>query len=149
MRVQELSATDRLEVKSWSYSQELDTYSREEIAPDNSAFFAIYDGDIFMGFGVTGLDAIVQGMELNSTDLDVGWGMAPHLIGHGRGTEFGQAVLVQAAKLATTKGFSHLRCAIYSWNTVSQLMATRAGFERSNEIVNGSGEFIIMRKEIG
>jgi hypothetical protein len=148
MRVQDLSAADRLEVKSWNYSQELDTYSREEINPNNSAYFAVYDGNVFVGFGVTGLDAIVQGMDLNSTDFDVGLGMAPKFIRGGRGTEFAQTVLVHAIKLAKNNGLSHLRCAIHSWNTVSQLMATRAGFEPNNQIVNSAGEFVIMRKEI-
>ena len=91
MHVKHLSASDRLVVMTWDYFQELDTYSREEIAADNPAFFAIYSGDgtSFIGFGVTGFDAIVQGMELNSTDLDVGLGMAPQFVGYGLGTEFG------------------------------------------------------------
>lgn len=118
MRVHALSPEDRSEIKSWNYSQELAAYSGEEIAPGNPAFFAVYDGNEFMGFGVTGFDAIVQGMELNSTTL------------------------------AKRKTLSHLRCVIYSWNTVSQLMATRAGFEPTDKIVNDSGEFVIMRKEI-
>ena len=150
MHVQHLSTSDRLEVMTWDYSQELDTYSREEIAADNPAFFAVYsaDGKSFIGFGVTGHDAIVQGMELNSTDLDVGLGMAPHLIGNGRGTEFGQAVLAHATRLAKRDGFDHLRCAIHSWNTIPQKLATAAGFERTDTMVNGLGEFIILRKAI-
>jgi hypothetical protein len=147
--VQTLSPNNRSEIKSWKYSQVLDRYSEEEIDPGNPAFFAVYDDNTFMGFGVTGFDAIVQGMELTSTDLDVGLGMAPHFIGNGRGAEFAQAVLEEATKLANGKAFSHLRCAIYSWNTVSQLMATKAGFEPTDKIVNGSGEFVIMRKELG
>jgi hypothetical protein len=148
MRVQHLSAADRLEVKAWDYSQELDTYSREEIAADNPTFFAVYDGNSFIGFGVTGFDAIVQGMELNSIDLDVGLGMAPHLVGNGRGTEFGQAVLAHATKLAKRDGLDHLRCAIRSWNTIPQKMATTARFEPADNIVNSLGEFIILRRAI-
>jgi hypothetical protein len=149
MRVQDLSSADRLAVKSWNYSHELDTYSREEISPNSSSYFAVYDGNVFVGFGVTGLDAIVQGMELNSTDFDVGLGMAPKFIRGGRGTEFAQTVLEHAIMLGKNKGLSHLRCAIHSWNAVSQLMATRAGFEPNNQIVNSAGEFVIMRKKIG
>lgn len=148
MRVQDLSAADRLAVKSWNYSQELDTYSREEINPNNSAYFAVYDDNVLVGFGLTGLDAIVQGMVLNATDLDVGLGLAPKFIRGGRGTEFAQTVLVHAILLAKDKGLSHLRCAIHSWNTVSQLIATQAGFVPSNTIINSAGTFVIMRKEI-
>lgn len=148
MRVKHLSEADRLEVKGWDYSQELDTYSREAIAADNPAFFAVYEGATFIGFGVTGFDAIVEGMELNFTDLDVGLGMAPHLVGNGRGREFGQAVLAHATRLAKRDGLGHLRCVIRSWNTVPQKLAMTAGFEPTDIIVNSLGEFIILRKAI-
>lgn len=149
MLIRPLSLADRLAVRSWNYSQELDTYSGEEIAPGDPDFFAVYDGDSFIGFGVTGFHATVQGLELTSTDLDVGLGMAPDFIRNGRGREFSKTVLEYATQLAKEYGFNYLRCAIHSWNTVPQLMAKRAGFQPIGRITNDSGEFIIMRKEIG
>jgi len=87
-------------------------------------------------------------MEVNSSDLDVGLGMAPDFIGNGRGMEFAQTVLKHATELARMQGLSHLRCAIHSWNKVSQLMAGRAGFDFSGSVINDQGEFVVMRKKI-
>jgi GNAT superfamily N-acetyltransferase len=150
MGARSLSDSDRLEISTWDYSPELDRFSREEIANKNGAFFAVYsaDGKIFLGFGVTGQDAMVQGEELNPTDLDVGFAMDPELIGTGRGKEFGKAVLVHATYLAKKRGHDHLRCAIHSENAFTHKLATTTGFEQTNAIVNSLGKFNILRKAI-
>lgn len=145
MRIQAITEVEIAAIAKWEYPDELSTYNHEEIELGNDSFFAVYDEEDFTGFGVSGVDAIVQGLEENAVTLDIGLGMAPHLIRKGLGKKFGKSVLSEVAKKAKYGGYTYLRCAIYSWNTVSLHVAKSAGFNEVETIVNSNGEFIILK----
>lgn len=145
MRIQAITAVEIAAIAEWEYPNELATYNHEEIELGNDAFFAVYDDEHFTGFGVSGVDAIVQGLEENAVTLDIGLGMAPHLIRKGLGKQFGKTVLAEVAEKAKNGGYSYLRCAIYSWNEVSLHIAKSAGFNEVETIVNSNGKFVILK----
>lgn len=120
-------------------------YSHEKIELGNSSFFAVYDEGEFIGFGVSGVDAIVQGLEESAVDLDIGLGIAPHLVRKGLGKEFGDTVLVEVTKKAKNRGYAYLRCAIYSWNRSSLHIAKSVGFNKVETIINSNSEFVILK----
>ena len=58
-------------------------------------YWAVSDtaGETLVGFVCTGAAARVPGLDADPSLIDVGVGMNPDLVGQGRGSEFGEAVL--------------------------------------------------------
>jgi hypothetical protein len=148
MYTRRLSASDVSKFKSWNFPRVFGPYGSDEIVQPNSDAFAVYADNVLVGFGLTGADAILQGLEPMESELDVWLAKGSDFVEKGCGLAFVQAALQHFTTLARNRKFSHLRCAIFSGDDVPMLMAERQGFVRCETVVNDSVEFVILRKEI-
>jgi RimJ/RimL family protein N-acetyltransferase len=97
------------------------------------------DGEL-VGFGCTGVEARVPGVEEESGMVDVGYGMRPELVGRGLGREFVGAVVAHAAEANPS---ARLRMSILRWNDRSRRVAEAHGFR----VVGRAGEFDVLVRE--
>lgn len=119
-----------VEVGGWHYPPPYDTY---DLSPDDVThllqpeyrYHAVWDGEDMVGYCCFGVDATVPGGDYSRDALDVGWGMRPELVGHGRGRTFVSAIVGFAAK-AYAPG--RLRVTIAEFNERSQRAAAGIGF---------------------
>jgi ribosomal-protein-alanine N-acetyltransferase len=127
-----LTAQQAEDIAGWRHPPPYDTYDVDGdevghlLLPDYR-YHAVLDGDQMIGYCCFGEDARVAGGRYDDALLDVGWGMRPELMGHGRGCEFVAAIV----------GFGERSYApdvmgvtIAEFNRRSQRVAAGAGFTR-------------------
>jgi [ribosomal protein S18]-alanine N-acetyltransferase len=76
--------------------------------------------------------------------LDVGYGMAPDLMGRGNGYRFVEAILAFAVEEYRPE---QLRLYVLDWNERSRRVAERHGFEALSDLENAEGRFLVMLRE--
>ncbi len=99
------------------------------------------DADELIGYCCFGAPARVTGATAQAGTLDVGYGVAPELMGQGRGYEFVAAILDFAAVRYAPKRF---RLYILDWNERSRRVAEEHGFAKESSLGNGESSFLIM-----
>jgi [ribosomal protein S18]-alanine N-acetyltransferase len=141
VRARELTVEEAERPLGWRYPEPYATYDAEGPLGRDLGFFAVDDEDGgLVGFGCTGLEARVPGVEEEAGTLDVGYGMRPDLVGRGLGREFVGAVLSYAAEKDPS---ARLRMSILRWNDRSRRVAEAHGFR----VVARVGEFDVLVRE--
>lgn len=125
----------------WRYDGVYATYDVHGPLGLGRGFFAVEDdaGEL-VGFGCTGPEARVPGVEPAEGTEDVGYGLRPDLTGQGRGHEFVRAVLAHVTERFPQ---ARLRMSILGWNGRSRRVAERHGFR----VVGRAGEFDVLERE--
>ncbi len=129
-----MSAHDAHLVATWRYSGPWAVYdmaSAQPIFDHLPDYVAVTSGGQLVGFCCVGHAARVPGLLKEVDVLDVGLGMHPELVGHGRGEELGRTVL---EFLATTHPDQQLRAVVQNWNERSLRLTRRLGFEDAGDI---------------
>ena len=128
--VRPMTVDDALRVGEWRYRDQWSVYdigSPGVILDELDLYWAVTDpaGDTLVGFVCAGAAARVPGLDADASFIDVGVGINPGLVGQGRGSEFGEAVLDHLARRYPGRA---LRAVIQAWNERSLRFATRLGF---------------------
>jgi RimJ/RimL family protein N-acetyltransferase len=141
MRARELTPDEASRPLGWRYDGVYATYDVESPLGLDRGFFAVEDdaGEL-VGFGCTGAEARVPGVEPEEGTVDVGYGLRPDLTGGGRGFAFVGAVL---AHVTERHPEARLRMSILGWNGRSRRVAERHGFR----VVGRAGDFDVLARE--
>ena len=75
--------------------------------------------------------------------VDVGYGMAPELMGAGRGRAFVDAIVEFVVR---THGPTRMRALVLDWNHRSQRVLENAGFVETDEVRVGPACFIVLER---
>jgi [ribosomal protein S18]-alanine N-acetyltransferase len=141
VRARELTVEEAERPLEWRYPEPYATYDAEGPLGRDRGFFAVDDEDgELVGFGCTGVEARVPGVEEEAGTVDVGYGMRPDRIGRGLGRDFVGAVVARAAEIDPSAG---LRMSILRWNERSRRVAEAHGFR----VVGQAGEFDVLVRE--
>ena len=141
MRARELTPEEAARPLGWRYEGPYATYDVRGALGSVSGFFAVEDeGGELVGFGCTGVEARVSGVEAEEGTVDVGYGMRPDLTGQGRGHEFVGVVLEHVVQRHPDARF---RMAILNWNGRSRRVAESHGFRISGQ----AGAFDVLVRE--
>ena len=141
MRARELTVEEAERPLGWHYPEPYETYDAAGPLGRDLGFFAVEDerGEL-VGFGCTGAEARVPGVEEEAGTVDVGYGMRPDLTGRGLGREFVGAVL---SHVSEQHPGALQRMSILRWNTRSRRVAQAHGFR----VVGEAGEFDVLVRE--
>jgi RimJ/RimL family protein N-acetyltransferase len=126
------SPGDAADAARWRYGGRWSVYDQQadhETPTIRRAVVSADDGRL-VGFYCVGDDARVPGLPPNDALTDLGVGMAPDLVGQGRGEAFARAILDDVRR---TLPDNPLRAVIQTWNTRSLRLARRMGFEAVGE----------------
>jgi [ribosomal protein S18]-alanine N-acetyltransferase len=141
----ELSAVDAESIASWRYAAAYSTYDVPEaatqaavsyMADPKNQFFAALESDDLVAFCSIGRDGQVPGGDYNDSATDIGFGMRPDLVGHGKGAVFIREV---AEFVEARTGGGPLRVTIAAWNGRALRAATAAGFAAQGTFVDSEG----------
>jgi len=139
LRIRPMTAQDAEVVATWRYGGPAAVYdvaSAQPILDDLPDYLAVTAGERLVGFCCVGRAARVPGLSEHVGVLDVGFGMEPGLVGHGRGTRFGRAML---AFLATAFPHQELRAVVQDWNERSLRLTRRLGFQDAGALTVAQG----------
>ena len=150
---QYLEREHALAILTWRYTFPYDYYNFDADAiqedlpyllDSKNAFFAILNlqGEL-EGYCSFGLDGQVPGGDYSAEALDIGIGIRPDLVGHGRGKQYAQAVVRYGVN---QYGAQRLRVTIAKFNKRAQRVWKQLGFEQVEKFIKiGSGEeFVVM-----
>ncbi|HJU36480.1 MAG TPA: GNAT family N-acetyltransferase [Gaiellaceae bacterium] len=141
MHARDLTVEQAERPLGWRYPEPYETYDAAGPLGRDLGYFAVEDdrGEL-VGYGCTGAEARVPGVEEEAGTVDVGYGMRPDLVGQGLGREFVGAVLARAAGADPS---ARLRMSILRWNARSRRVAEAHGFG----VVGQAGEFDVLVRE--
>jgi ribosomal-protein-alanine N-acetyltransferase len=133
---------DAERLAEWRYCGQLSVYnlgSPAVILDEMNNYWSITDsaGESLVGFVCAGQPARVPGLDEDPSVVDVGVGMNPSLVGQGRGSAFGQAVLNHLDGLYPGRP---LRAAIQAWNVRSLRFSQSLGFVDHGEFISKQGD---------
>ena len=116
-----MTVDDALRVGEWRNRDQWSVYDIDSpavVLDELDLYWAVSDtaGETLVGFVCTGAAARVPGLDADPSFIDVGVGMSPDLVGQGRGSEFGEAVLEHLARRCPGQS---LRAVIQAWNARS------------------------------
>lgn len=144
-------------ILNWRYPFPYDRYNfnpdnfREDLynlLDDKNAFFAISNlrGEL-EGYCTFGSDGRVPGGRYNNEALDIGMGIRPDLVGHGRAKSYAMAVARYGVNQYQTK---QLRVTIAEFNQRAQRVWKQLGFEQIERFIKiGTQEqFVIMTRAV-
>lgn len=133
------------EIASWHYEGRYATYEFDDGPPDPAdGFFAIVDSrDQLVGYCCYGVEARVPGVDVVEAVIDVGYGMRPDLVGHGRGRRFLAAILDFGVQRFEGERF---RALVLDWNHRSLAVCRNAGFEETGDVTTDLGRFIVLER---
>ena len=141
MHARDLTVEEAEKPLGWRYPEPYTTYDADGPLGRDLGYFAIEAGDGgLVGFGCTGAEARIPGVEEEAGTTDVGYGMRPDLVGRGLGREFVGAVLEH---VVAEHPCDRLRMSIYRWNGRSRRVAEAHGFR----VVGEAGEFDVLVRE--
>ena len=142
MEVRALSRTDAAAIASWRYPGRYSTYDFDEApALGTDHHWAVTEADELIGYCCFGAPARVGGAEDEPGTLDVGYGLAPDLMGCGLGHRFVNAILEFAREQYDAE---RLRLYILDWNERSKKVAGRHGFAVESVLPSAEGPFLVM-----
>jgi RimJ/RimL family protein N-acetyltransferase len=144
MIVRELTPDARQTIAAWRYPDRYATYDFDDPSVLLRDHWAVYDPPDLVGYCCLGEPARVGEAEARADTLDVGYGLAPELMGGGRGARFVEAVLEFALE---RHGPRRLRLFILDWNARSRAVASRLGFTYESTLTTDDGDFAVMVRE--
>jgi [ribosomal protein S18]-alanine N-acetyltransferase len=144
--VRTLTRQQRATIAGWRYPGRYRTYDFDEPSLLLRDHWAVCDDDALVGYCCFGSPARVDGAEARADTLDVGYGLAPELIGEGRGRHFVTAVLEFALE---RNDVDRLRLFILEWNARSRALAAHLGFVCESTLETRDGIFVVMVRSAG
>lgn len=142
-RVRPLDDGEGALIESWRYPGRYATYDFDGRPSAALGFHAVVDDDVLVGYCCFGAEARVPGVDEATGVVDVGYGMAPDLMGHGRGRAFLDAIVDFALR---TYGPTRLRALVLDWNHRSQRALANAGFVQTDEVHVDSSRFVVLER---
>jgi len=141
VRARDLTPDEAGRRLGWRYEGAYRTYDVDGALGRDRGFFAVEDDEgALVGFGCTGAEARVPGVEAEEGTVDVGYGMRPDLTGQGQGREFVGAVL---RRVVERHPEAVLRMSILQWNGRSRRVAEGHGFR----VTGRAGDFDVLVRE--
>jgi len=141
MEVRAPTGADRQAILAWRYPGRYSTYDVDDRSVLGRDHWAVVDDGSLLGYCCFGAPARVDGAHDEPGVLDVGYGMAPDLMGGGRGHGFVEAILAFGLEEYRPE---RLRVYVLDWNERSKSVAERHGFEAASYLENAEGRFLVM-----
>jgi hypothetical protein len=139
--IRTMTTADAEQVAGWRYVGRWAVYdlaSAADIVDNAHLYRAVTDADgALVGFFCVGAAARVRELDPDPHIVDVGLGLAPELVGQGRGALFGQTVLSQVSDRFPG---CPLRIVVQAWNMRSRRLAGCLGFADIGELHSGQVE---------
>jgi ribosomal-protein-alanine N-acetyltransferase len=146
MEVRALTADDAATIASWRYPGPYSTYDVNESSALASDHWAVTEAEELIGYCCFGAPARVAGAEQEPGTLDVGYGLAPDLMGRGLGERFVGAILAFALERYDAE---RLRLYVLEWNERSRKVAAGHGFAVESVLASDEGPFLVMGRQRG
>ena len=143
MRVRPLTAADAAAIASWRYPGRYSTYNFDEPPACRGDTWAVTEKDELLGYCCFGAPARVAGAEAARGTLDVGYGLAPDLMGRGLGPRFVGTILEFALARFEPE---RLRLLVLDWNERSRKVAASHGFAVDSVLASDEGPFLVMTR---
>src|SRR4051794_4052503 len=125
MIVRELTPEDIATIAAWRYPGRYVTYDVDDPSVLVRDHWAVYDRGALIGYCCFGEPARVGDARAQAETLDIGYGLAPELMGRGIGRRFVDAILGFALERYDA---CRLRLFILEWNARSRAVAAALGF---------------------
>jgi [ribosomal protein S18]-alanine N-acetyltransferase len=139
LEVRGLAAHDVTAIAGWRYAGGDAIYDpgQDAVVPDRGyvGLFTREAGEL-VGYGCSGDEARVPGLDAEPGTVDVGVGLRPGLVGGGWGAAVVAALLEH---LGTTSAAGRFRVAVLDGNERSLRTFLRAGFVEHDEVVTDDG----------
>jgi [ribosomal protein S18]-alanine N-acetyltransferase len=145
MDVRALTADDAATIASWRYPGRYSTYDMNEPSILAADHWAVAEAEELIGYCCFGAPARVAGAEQEPGTLDVGYGLAPELMGRGLGERFVGAILSFALERYDTE---RLRLYVLEWNERSRKVAAGHGFAVESVLASDEGPFLVMGRQV-
>ena len=143
MKVRALTGADREAILAWRYPGRYSTYDFDDPSALDSDTWAVSEGGELNGYCCFGAPARVPGAEEEPGVLDVGYGLAPELMGRGLGPRFVATILEFALD---RYGPERLRLFVFDWNERSRKVAEGHGFAVESTLESDGGRFLVMAR---
>ena len=146
MEVRPLSAEDAVAIATWRYPGRYSTYDVNDAAVLERDTWAVTDAGELLGYCCFGAPARVPPAAEEPGTLDVGYGLAPTLMGRGLGPGFVGVILDFALERFEPE---RLRLYVLEWNERSRKVAAGLGFGVDSVLENEEGRFLVMVRPAG
>jgi RimJ/RimL family protein N-acetyltransferase len=146
VKVRSLTSTDAATIAAWRYPNEYATYDVVDPSAIASDHWAVTEGEELVGYCCFGAAARVAAAEQEAGVLDVGYSLAPDLVGRGFGRPFVAAILQFALERYEPERF---RLYILEWNERSRKLAANHGFATESILHNDESRFLVMARHAG
>ena len=143
MEIRQLTPSEAETIAGWRYPGPYSTYDVDDPSVLGRDHWAVIDDGSLLGYCCFGAPARVDGAHEEPGVLDVGYGMAPDLMGGGRGHRFVEAILAFALEEYRPE---RLRVYVLDWNERSKSVAERHGFEAASHLENAEGRFLVLAR---
>jgi ribosomal-protein-alanine N-acetyltransferase len=141
MIVRELTRQEIMTIAAWRYPGCYATYNFDDPSELARDHWAVRDRGELIGYCCFGGPARVGNAEARAGTLDIGYGLAPQLMGRGTGRRFVNAILEFALDRYEVPC---LRLFILEWNARSRMLAANLGFVCESTLKTDDGDFVVM-----
>jgi [ribosomal protein S18]-alanine N-acetyltransferase len=145
MDVRPLASGDAVVIAGWRYPGRYATYDIDDPPALARDHWAVIDAEDLIGYCCFGAPARVPGAAAAAGTLDVGYGLAPALMGQGLGERFATAILDFAREHYDSERF---RLYVLDWNARSRRLARRLGFVEDSVLQSGECCFVVMVRAV-
>jgi RimJ/RimL family protein N-acetyltransferase len=128
-------------IAAWRYPGRYATYNVDDPSELARDHLAVCEQGALVGYCCFGEPARVGNGEARADTLDVGYGLAPELMGRGTGRRFVHAILEFALERYDARW---IRLFILEWNARSRAVAASLGFVCESAITTDEGDFVVM-----
>jgi [ribosomal protein S18]-alanine N-acetyltransferase len=139
--VRELTPQDAAAISAWRYPGEYATYDFDDPSVLADDHWAVCHDSALIGYCCLGKPARVGDAPAEPGTVDLGYGLAPELMGRGLGRRFVEAVVAFALGRYQPR---RLRLFILEWNGRSRAIAERLDFVVETTLTTDDGAFIVM-----
>jgi [ribosomal protein S18]-alanine N-acetyltransferase len=139
--VRELTRQDAAAISAWRYPGRYATYDFDDPSELADDHWAVCQDMALIGYCCLGKPARVGDATAEPGTVDLGYGLAPELMGSGLGRRFVEAVVAFALGRHQPR---RLRLFILEWNERSRATAERLGFVAETTLTTDEGRFIVM-----
>jgi ribosomal-protein-alanine N-acetyltransferase len=146
LEVRPLSADDAAAIAAWRYPSRYSTYDVDDPAVLETNAWGVTDAAELIGHCCFGAPARVPPAVEEPGTLDIGYGLAPELMGRGLGPAFVGAILDFALERFAPE---RLRVYVLDWNERSRKVAAGHGFAVESVVDNEQGRFLVMVRPAG
>jgi RimJ/RimL family protein N-acetyltransferase len=143
VKVRSLTSADAATIAAWRYPDEYATYDVVDPSALASDHWAVTESEELVGYCCFGAPARVTAAEQEAGVLDVGYGLAPGLVGRGFGRPFVAAILQFALERYEPECF---RLYILEWNERSRKLAASHSFAAESILQNDQSRFLVMMR---